>query len=53
MKKRKRVYIISHERAVEIAMNHNAVSKEIAEKYTDTELKEILYHLKIDAKIKK
>lgn len=44
-----KTYKISKSRAIEIAMNHNCVSKEIAEKYTITELKEILKHLKIKA----
>ena len=33
---------VSKQRAIEIAMNHNCVSREIAEQYTDCELKEIL-----------
>lgn len=36
---------VSKERA--IAMNHNCVSREIAEKYTDSELKEVLRQLRI------
>ena len=44
-------YQIKREKAIEIAMNHNCVSKKIAEKYTDSELKEVLRHLKINAKI--
>lgn len=42
-----KVYKISKIRAIEIAMNHNCVSKEIAEKYTDSELKEVLKQLKL------
>ena len=38
---------ISKERAIIIAMNHNCVSKEIAERYTDSELKEVLKQLKL------
>lgn len=38
---------VSRERAIEIAMNHNIVSREIAEKYTDSELKEVLRVLKL------
>lgn len=34
-------------RAIQIAMNHNCVSREIAESYTDSELKEILRQLKL------
>ena len=40
---------VSRERAIEIASNHNCVSLEIAELYTDTELKEVLKQLKIKA----
>lgn len=39
---KKNTFRISRERAIEIAMNHNSVSREIAEKYTDNELKEVL-----------
>jgi hypothetical protein len=42
---RKKVYKISKERAIELAMNHNCVSREIAEKYTDSELKEVISHV--------
>lgn len=42
---RKKVYKISKERAIKLAMNHNCVSREIAEKYTDSELREIVVHL--------
>lgn len=44
-----KTYKITRQRAVEIAMNHNCVSKEVAEKYTLIELKEVLHHLKIKA----
>lgn len=47
-----KTYTISKERAIEIAMNHNCVSQEIAEKYTISELKEVLNHLKIKNIIK-
>jgi hypothetical protein len=40
---------VSRPRAIEIAMNHNCVSREIAEKYTNSELKEILSVLKLKA----
>ena len=40
---------VSKTRAIEIAMNHNCVSREIAEKYTDSELKEVLKQLKLKA----
>ena len=42
---RKKVYKISKERAIELAMNHNCVSREIAENYTDSELKEVISHV--------
>lgn len=44
MKARKKIYKIDRERAIEITMNHNGVSREIAENYTDSELKEVLLH---------
>lgn len=40
---------VSKERAIEIAMNHNAVTRGIAERYTDSELKEVLRVLKLKA----
>lgn len=40
-----KVYRIEKERAIKLAMNHNCVSREIAERYTDSELKEVLRHL--------
>ncbi len=40
---------VSKERAIEIAMNHNVVSEEIAKQYTDSELKEVLRQLKLKA----
>ena len=40
---------VSRERAIQIAMNHNCVSREIAEKYTDSELREVLHHLGLKA----
>lgn len=45
-KKRKTIKI-SKDRAIEIAMNHNCISREIAENYTDSELREVLKHLKL------
>ena len=41
---RTKIYKVSKARAIEIAMNHNCVSREIAERYTDSELKEVLKH---------
>jgi hypothetical protein len=38
---------VSRERAIVIASNHNCVSKDVAEKYTDSELKEVLRQLKL------
>jgi len=42
MKTRQQTIKVSHERAITITMNHNNVSREIAEHYTDCELKEVL-----------
>lgn len=33
---------VTRERAIQITMNHNGVSRKIAEKYTDSELREVL-----------
>lgn len=41
---KKQTLKVSRERAIIIAMNHNCVSREIAESYTDCELKEVLKH---------
>lgn len=38
---------VSRKRAIVIASNHNCVSKDVAEKYTDSELKEVLRQLKL------
>ena len=40
---------VSRERAITIAMNHNCVSRERAENYTNSELKEVLRQLKLTA----
>lgn len=40
---------VSKARAIEIAMNHNCVAREIAEKYTDGELREVLKQLHLKA----
>ena len=40
---------VNRKRAIEIAMNHNCVSREIAENYTDSELREVLNHLRLKA----
>lgn len=50
MKVRTPKFKVSREKAIEIAMNHNCVSREIAERYTDSELKEVLRVLRLDAK---
>lgn len=39
---------VSKEAAIKIAMNTNGVSREIAEKYTDSELREVLRLLKLN-----
>lgn len=39
--------LISRERAIEIVMNVNGVSRGIAERYTDSELKEVLRLVKM------
>ena len=46
---KRKVFKISKERAIQIAMDHNCVSREIAEKYTDSELREVLRVLKLKA----
>ena len=40
---------VSKARAIEIAMNHNCITREMAEKYTDSELREVLKQLKLKA----
>lgn len=40
---------VNRERAVQIAMSHNCISREVAESYTDSELKEVLRQLKLKA----
>ncbi|WP_322100887.1 hypothetical protein [Alistipes putredinis] len=49
MKLRKPAPKVSKVRAIELAMNTNGVSREIAEKYTDSELREVLRLLKLKA----
>lgn len=36
---------VNRERAIVLAMNHNCVPREIAEKYTDAELREVIKHV--------
>lgn len=38
---------VSKESAITIAMNHNCVSRQVAENYTNSELREVLRHLKL------
>jgi hypothetical protein len=40
---------VSRERAIQLAMNTNGISREMAEKYTVSELKEVLRLLKLKA----
>lgn len=44
-----KIYTVSKEQAIQIAANHNCVSIEIAQNYTNSELKEILRQLKLKA----
>ena len=44
-----KTYKVSKEKAIQIAINHNCISRETAEKYTDSELKEVLKQLKLKA----
>lgn len=45
MKARVKTYEVSRDKAVELAANHNCVSREVAERYTDSELKEVLWNM--------
>lgn len=49
MIRRKSTPKVSRERAIQIAMDHNCVPRCIAERYTDSELKEVLRQLKLKA----
>ncbi len=40
---------VSRERAIELAMNLNGITREMAQKYTDSELRECLRLLKLKA----
>lgn len=42
-----KVYTVSKEKAIQIAINHNCVTREVAEGYTNSELKEVLKQLKL------
>lgn len=46
---KRKVIKVSKERAIQLAMNTNGISREIAERYTDSELKEVLRLLKLKA----
>lgn len=46
---KRKVIKVSKKRAIQLAMNTNGVSREIAERYTDSELKEVLRLLKLKA----
>lgn len=46
---KRKVIKVSKERTIQLAMNTNGVSREIAERYTDSELKEMLRLLKLKA----
>lgn len=46
---KRKIFKVSKQRAIQIAMNHNCVSREIAESYSDSELREILRQLKLKA----
>lgn len=47
--KTRKSYKVNREAAIKIAMNTNGVSRKIAEKYTDSELREVLRLLKLKA----
>lgn len=49
MRTRKKIIKVSRERTIELAANLNCISKEMASKYTDSELKECLRLLKLKA----
>lgn len=40
---------VSRTLAIEIAANHNIVPREVTERYTDSELREVLKQLKLKA----
>ena len=46
---KRKIIKVSKARAIELAMNLNGVSRELAEKYTDSELREVLRLLKLKA----
>lgn len=46
---RREVVKVSRQRAIQIAKEHNCVPLEIAERYSDKELKEVLKQLRLKA----
>jgi hypothetical protein len=48
--KRRRIHLISRDKAITLAMNHNGVERTIAEKYTNSELKEVLANISREAR---
>jgi hypothetical protein len=52
MRTRTRIFKITREKAIELAMHHNCVSREVAERYTTSELKEVLRQLRLKANFK-
>ena len=46
---KKKAIKVTRERAIQIAMNHNGISRGMAERYTDSELREVLRHLRLQA----
>ena len=44
---KKKAIKVTRERAIQIAMNHNGISRGMAERYTDSELREVLRHLRL------
>ena len=44
-----KVIRVNRQRAKELAMNTNSITREMAERYTDSELKEVLHLLKLKA----
>lgn len=49
MKAFRKIPKVSRERAIQITMNHNGVSRADASAYTDSELKEVLRQLNLKA----
>lgn len=47
--KTRKSYKVNREAAIKITMNTNGVSRDIAEKYTNSELREVLRLLKLKA----